>query len=149
LPFDGVDERKAMQAVHTRDFVVIDTPARPDSADLKELSSGCDLMILPTTPDVVSLEPMLATARALGNANYRALLTIVPPHPNRDGELMRTDLQASGIPVFQTMIRRATAFQKVALLGIPIRDAADRRDRRGWLDYQAVGQEIMGILKHG
>jgi len=39
--------------------VVIDTPARPESDDLKELSKGCDLLILPTKPDIVSLEPML------------------------------------------------------------------------------------------
>ncbi|MEM8605202.1 MAG: ParA family protein, partial [Cyanobacteria bacterium P01_H01_bin.121] len=36
LPFQVVDERQAMRAVQNRDFVVIDTPARPDSADLKE-----------------------------------------------------------------------------------------------------------------
>ena len=71
LPFDVADERKAMKAVQGRDFVVIDTPARPDSEDLKELADGCDLLILPTTPDVVSLEPMLETAAALGPAQSR------------------------------------------------------------------------------
>lgn len=43
-------------------FVVIDTPARPDFDDLKELSKGCDLLILPTKPDIVSLEPRRGTA---------------------------------------------------------------------------------------
>jgi len=64
LPFTVADERKAMKVIQGREYIVIDTPARPDSTDLKELSEGCDLLILPTTPDVVSLEPILNTAEA-------------------------------------------------------------------------------------
>lgn len=148
LPFDVADERKAMKAVQGRDFVVIDTPARPDSEDLKELADGCDLLILPTTPDVVSLEPMLETAAALGPATYRALLTIVPPKPSREGETMRDDLYGNGIPVFQAMVRRAAGFQKAALAGVPVRELTGR-DRLGWLDYESVGREIMEILNNG
>jgi chromosome partitioning protein len=148
LPFDVADERKAMKAVQGRDFVVIDTPARPDSEDLKELADGCDLLILPTTPDVVSLEPMLETAAALGPATYRALLTIVPPKPSREGETMRDDLRGNGIPVFQAMVRRAAGFQKAALAGVPVRELTGR-DRLGWLDYESVGREIMEILNNG
>jgi chromosome partitioning protein len=148
LPFDVADERKAMKAVQGRDFVVIDTPARPDSEDLKELADGCDLLILPTTPDVVSLEPMLETAAALGPATYRALLTIVPPKPSREGEMMRDDLRGNGIPVFQAMVRRAAGFQKAALAGVPVRELTGR-DRLGWLDYESVGREIMEILNNG
>ena len=61
LPFTVADERQAMKLISGNDFVVIDTPARPNSDDLKELAKGCDLLILPTTPDIVSLEPMLQT----------------------------------------------------------------------------------------
>ncbi|WP_204141263.1 ParA family protein [Halomicronema sp. CCY15110] len=147
LPFTVVDERKAMKVIQGRDFIVIDTPARPDSTDLKELAEGCDLLVLPTTPDVVSLEPMLETARALGDASYRALLTIVPPKPSREGEVMRDDLRDNGVPIFQAMIRRAAGFQKAALAGIPIKNMTGR-DRLGWLDYEAAGREIMEILGH-
>ncbi len=48
LPFSVADERQAMRVVSGSDFVVIDTPARPNSDDLKELAKGCDLLILPT-----------------------------------------------------------------------------------------------------
>jgi chromosome partitioning protein len=41
LPFTVADERKAMKVIQGRDFIVIDTPARPDSTDLKELAEGC------------------------------------------------------------------------------------------------------------
>ena len=145
LPFLVVDERKAMKMVQGRDFIVIDTPARPDSSDLKELAEGADLLILPTVPDVVSLEPMLQTASDLGGATYRALLTLVPPKPSREGELMRAELGDNGVPVFKTMIRRAAGFQKAALAGVPV-SGLTGRDRLGWLDYEALGKEILEVL---
>lgn len=147
LPFLVADERQAMKLVTGADFVVIDTPARPHTDDLKELSKGCDLLLLPTAPDVLSLQPMLETARDLGEARYRALLTIVPPHPSREGELMQADLREANIPVFATMIRRTVGFPKAALAGRPIRDLDDPRARQAWDDYLALGKEIMEVLK--
>lgn len=147
LPFTVVDERKAMKVVQGRDWIVIDTPARPDSSDLKELSEGADLLILPTVPDIVSLDPMLQTASALGGSNYRALLTIVPPRPSKEGETMRDELKNNDFPVFNTMIRRAAGFQKAALAGVPVRQLTGR-DRHGWLDYENLGHEILAGLSH-
>lgn len=146
LPFTVADERQAMKIVGGADFVVIDTPARPNSDDLQELAKGCELLILPTPPDVVSLEPMLETANDLGHASYRALLTIVPPHPSREGEVMREDLKRNGVPVFETMIRRTVGFQKAALAGVAIRDLDDARARTAWNDYKALGKEILEVL---
>lgn len=147
LPFTVADERQAMKVVSGSDFVVIDTPARPNSDDLKELAKGCDLLILPTAPDVLSLPPMLETARDLGDANYRALITIVPPYPSREGEVMKKDLQEGGVPVFLTMIRRTAGFPKAALAGVPIGDLDDVRAKAAWADYQSLGNEIMEVLK--
>ena len=134
LPFTVVDQRQAMRLAAGAEYLIIDTPARPNSDDLKELAKGCELLILPTSPDVVSLEPMLETARDLENAKYRALITLVPPHPSREGELMRDDLRQEGIPVFETMIRRTVGFAKAAMLGRAIRDIDDARTRVAWED---------------
>ncbi len=147
LPFTVADERQAMRVVSGSDFVVIDTPARPNSDDLKELAKGCDLLILPTAPDVLSLQPMLETARDLGDANYRALITIVPPYPSREGEVMKKDLKEGGVPVFETMIRRTAGFPKAALAGVSIRDLEDTRAKAAWSDYEFLGQEIVEVLK--
>lgn len=147
LSFDVADDRQAMRLVQNKDFIIIDTPARPNSDDLKELAKGCDLLILPTIPDVVSLEPMLQTAEALAEGtNYRALITLVPPHPSKEGELMRDDLREGGIPVFETMIRRTVGFAKAAMAGRPIRDIEDSRARVAWADYKALGDEIRGLI---
>lgn len=147
LPFNVADERQAMRTIQGMDYVIIDTPARPHSDDLKELAKGCDLLILPTSPDVVSLEPMLETARDVGEAKFRALITIVPPYPSKEGELMRDDLEEGGIPVFRAMIRRTVGFAKAAMAGRPIRDLEDSRARAAWGDYKALGDEIRELLR--
>ena len=42
-----------------------------------------------------------AIEKAKGN-NYKVLLTIIPPKPNRDGEEIRNELPGRGIPLFAT-----------------------------------------------
>jgi chromosome partitioning protein len=147
LPFTVVDERQAVRAVVGADWIIIDTPARPDSSDLQELAKGCDLLILPTAPDELSLRPMLETAQALGDANYRALLTIVPPRPSKEGELMREELKQGGVPVFETLVRRSAGYPKAALEGVTVRHVSDSRTRATWNDYRTLGREILEALK--
>ena len=146
LPFSVVDERQAMKSVGNADYLIMDTPARPNTDDMQELAKGCDLLILPTQPDVLSLEPMLMTARDLENAKYRVLVTIAPPPPNQDGEIMLNDLKEGAIPVFETIVRRTIGFAKAALNGVPIRDLKEKRFQDAWKDYEHVGDEIMELL---
>jgi chromosome partitioning protein len=40
LPFTIVDQRQAVKMVAGHDYVLIDTPARPDTDDIKELAKG-------------------------------------------------------------------------------------------------------------
>jgi chromosome partitioning protein len=89
---------------------------------------------------------MLEIAKDLGDAHYRALLTIVPPKPNKEGETIKQELIEGGVPVFETMIRRTIGFPKAALAGVPLRDLADSRLRIAWKDYQSLGKEIEEIL---
>ena len=127
LPFAVEDERSSIKAIPGNDYIVVDTPARPESDDLKELASNSDLLILPTTPDVVSLRPMLITTKDIPRGtNYRVLLTIVPPYPSKEGVLVRQDLIDSDIAVFKTMIRRSSGFAKAAIAGVTIRDLKDK-----------------------
>ncbi|MFP5261578.1 MAG: AAA family ATPase [Blastocatellia bacterium] len=147
LPFNVADQRQAMKLVAGADYVIIDTPARPNSDDLKELAKGCDLLILPTSPGVVSLQPMLDTARDLGEASYRALLTIVPTYPSREGEIMQADLKQARIPVFKSMIRRTVGFAKAAMQGRPICELSEATAQAAWQDYKSVGDEIRRLLK--
>ena len=146
FPFEVVNQHKAMKAISGKDYVIIDTPARPDSDELSELADGCDLLVLPTTPDVVSLQPMMQTARDLGDrVCYRVLIAIVPPYPNKEGQVMKQELQKAQLPVFNTLIRRTTGYQQAAMKGVPIRDLKNSDMRKAWQDYKDLGKEIMEL----
>jgi chromosome partitioning protein len=146
LPFKVVDERQA--ARYSKDFsnIVIDTQARPSREDLEALTEGCDLLIIPTTPDALSLDALTLTVdvlRDLGTERYRILLTMVPPKPSRDGEEARTMLEEAKLPLFAGSIRRLSAFQKAALLGVPVSQVkGDPRAAFGWEDYRTIGTEL-------
>jgi len=148
FPFQVGDERQIGKLLQGVDYAVIDTQSRPSTNDLKELAKGCDLLILPTAPDVVSVEPMLVIAKDLGdmNANYRALITLVPPFPSRAGEMMREELERANVPVFRSMIRRSVIFQNAALVGKAISEMGDARSLLAWGDYESLGKEIEELI---
>jgi chromosome partitioning protein len=146
LPFSVVDERQAVKYARDYEHVVIDTEARPNQEDLAALAGGCDLLIIPTTPDALALDALLLLVDALdeiGAESYRVLLTLVPPRPSRDGELARATLQGAGLPLFANDIRRLVAFQKAALEGVPVYAVKDPRSYQAWQDYAHVGEEVV------
>lgn len=149
LPFKVVDERVAASQARAAQFdhFIVDTQARPTEADLRTLADGCDLLILPTTPDALTLDALMLTVSALRNidvSNYAVLLTIVPPRPNRDGEDAMRVLREAALPVFPTMIRRYVAYQRAAAVGVPVYEVDDRNAKEAWQDYVTVGKEITG-----
>jgi chromosome partitioning protein len=146
LPFKVVDERQGARYAREYEHVVIDTEARPDEEDLRALADGCDLLVIPSTPDAMSLDALTLIVKALGKVGgdrYRVLLTIVPPRPSRDGEEARALIKEMGLPVFKAEIHRLVAFQKAALAGRPVYEVDDPRAERAWEDYAAVGKEIL------
>lgn len=146
LPFKIIDER--LLARYARDYqnIVIDTEARPSEEDMATLVEGCDLLVLPTTPDVLALEALQLTInnlQSIGAKSYKVLLTIVPPKPSRDGEEARQMLKKGVVPVFKSQISRLVAFQKAALEGVPVNLAKDVRAEKGWSEYLTVVKEIL------
>lgn len=145
LPFRVVDERQAAKFARDYRHVVIDTQARPSRDDLEALAEGCDVLVIPTSPDALALDALNLTVgelRALGAERFRILLTMVPPRPSRDGDEARAMLAEAGLPVMTAGVRRLVAFQKAALAGVPVSDVGDPRARTGWDDYIAVGEEL-------
>lgn len=152
FPFAVWDERRIAMAVREHEHVVIDTEARPGPEDLEELAAGCDLLVLPTTPDVMSMEALVLTAEAVGKAGgegrYKVLLTLIPPppnktKPNRRAEEARAELEAEGVPVFREEIRRLAAFVHASDAGIPVYELKDPRAAEAWGCYAAVGREVL------
>jgi chromosome partitioning protein len=146
LPFRVVDERQAARFAREFEHIVIDTEARPDENDLKELADGCDLLIIPTTPDALAIDALIQTVAALekiGSERYRILLTIIPPRPSHDGDEARGLMNERGLPLFGSDIPRLVAFQKAALAGLPVYSVNDPRAEAAWTAYTNVGREIV------
>ena len=146
LTFTVVDERQAAMHIRNYEHVIVDTQARPGEDDVKALAGSCDLLVLPTTPESLSLQALELTLEALyrlNAGNYRVLLTMIPPRPNRDGEEARAYLQSLNIPLFRAGIRRVIAFSRAALEGTTVQNID--RTNLGWTDYTEVGEEILRL----
>lgn len=145
LPFTVLDEWQAGEENTPYTHVVVDTQARPTATDFKLLVSRCDLLILPTTPDILALDALALSVdylRQVDLRQYRILLTAIPPKPSRAGEEARELLTEAELPLCRGGIRRYAAFQKAALQGIPVYDVKDPKAPSAWEDYLTVGAEI-------
>lgn len=142
LPFRVVDVNQSVKVARDFEHIVFDTKARPDRDELKTLAEGCDLMVIPTTPDAMSIEALMGTVdalRTLGVGQYKILITITPPYPERDGEDARAMLDASGYPLFSSGIREAKVFKTAALRGVVVSQLKGPRAAVCWQDYVNVG----------
>lgn len=146
ISFKVVDEKQAVKFGRQYEHVVIDTPARPALEELKTLAEGCDLLILPTSPDALAMGAMLQMVEVLRgiHTDYRILLTIIPPRPNQAGAEARASLEGAGLPLFQGGIRRLNVFQKASLEGVPVYAVkGDQYAGIAWRCYEEVGREIL------
>ena len=144
--FQVIDHRQGIRRAGDFVHTVIDTEAHPTREDMEALVGGCDLLIIPATPDRLSLDALVDTVavlRSLGADRWRVLLTMVPPPPSRAGESARAVLTEAGFPIFDGSIRRYTAFQTASDLGVIVAEVKDGRAASGWEDYQRIGREVM------
>lgn len=147
LPFKVVGVNQAAKYSRGIEHFVIDTEASAEEEEMKEIIDGCDLLILPTTPDSLSLDALIQTVellKQLKTEKYCVLLTRIHPPPRREGEEAREVLVQLGFPTFPGKIREAVAFQKAANQGILVRDVKDPKAKTAWSDYFEIGQEIYG-----
>jgi chromosome partitioning protein len=147
FPFKVADEIQAARLARDFTHTVIDTGQRPKQADLKALSEGWDLLVIPAVPaslDTDGLVLMLQALQTIVGVNYRVLLTKVPPPPEPEGPQLRAELTTSGIPLFTVDIPRLKAFEKAATAGVPVYEVKDVRAQRAWEAYQAAGKELHG-----
>ncbi|MDO9712483.1 ParA family protein [Paracraurococcus lichenis] len=144
--FAVVDEKAGAYTARSYQHVVVDTEARPGSADFEALAKGCDLLVVPTIPaslDTDVLVQTLRAAQALAADKYRVLLVKVPPPPETDGEQLRQALVAQGIPVFRAEVPRLKSFEHAAAAGVSVRNLP--RAIRAWEAYAAVGEEAAHV----
>lgn len=145
--FTVVDEKAGAYEARKYQHVVVDTEARPGSADFEALATGCDLLVVPTVPASLDTDVLVLTLRAaakLAANKYRVLLVRVPPPPETDGAQLREVLVGQGIPVFTAEIPRLKSFERAAAAGVSVRLVQDDpRARRAWDAYVAIGEEAL------
>lgn len=146
LSFKVVDEKSAVKFAREFEHIIVDTPARPAPEDLKTIAEGCDLLILPTSPDALAMGATLQMVDALQSlkTQFKLLLTLIPPAPSKVGIEARKSIEKSGLPLFKSGIRRFAVFQKAALEGVPVQEVkGDSYAGIAWKCYEKVGSEIV------
>ena len=143
LPYTVADMLQAAKASRGMEHIIIDTEAHPDEDELETLAKGCDFLVMPTSPDALAIEALLQTVDALeGLESYGVLITMVDSRKRTTASQARAALVNLNIPVFKQDIRRLTAYEKAALLGVPVYESGDRFSKIAWDEYQALGKEI-------
>jgi chromosome partitioning protein len=144
LSFTVASQAAATAIIQKYQHIVVDTQARPEPEELKDLTTSSDLIILPTTPNHLDLDATLKAAELLNswNANYRVLLTQVDPR-TRNGRSGRDFIEENKLPVFKTDIARLVAFERAPSRGVTIQNYSDPRAQLGWQQYVAIGKEIL------
>lgn len=146
LPFKVVDERAAARYARDYKHLVFDLKARPDEDDLKAVLEGCDVLVIPSKPDPLSIDALLLTINMLseiGTDRYRILLTIAPPKPTTDAEKAHEALKAAGYPIFDTIIRRTKAFEDAAAQGTSVEAVkSNSLAKDAWNDYVNAAKEL-------
>ena len=80
LPFEVLGVHQAARAGRKYEHLIMDTKARPDLDELRDLVEGCDLLIIPTTPDSLALEGMKLTLHALEELGSAELQGVADHH---------------------------------------------------------------------
>ena len=107
-----------------------------DEVQAAKLAPKFTHIVIDTGQNTEGLVLTIDALTQLGNANFKVLLTKVPPLPEPDGRLLRAELFRQGIPIFQAEIPRLKAFEKAAALGVSVSEILDDpRAKRGWEAY--------------
>jgi chromosome partitioning protein len=144
LPFYVASQAGATSLIRKYPHIVVDTKARPEPEELKDLAEGSDLLVIPTTPNHLDIDATLKAVELLEplQANFKILLTKVDAR-TKNGREARELLQKSHLPLFKAEISLLVAFERASQRGVIIKDYSDPRSRTAWSQYQAVGKEIL------
>jgi chromosome partitioning protein len=143
LSFPVVTENELSERAGQFKHIVLDTPARPTTDELRTICTESDLVIIPSQPDALSLDALIKLVNSLKEIeaeNYKVLFTLVPPlsHAGREAKELLKDL---GIPSFKTEIYRRAVCGRAALKGITVNEMKD--GNAALKEFEALAREIL------
>ena len=155
LPFEVVPVEAAAKATRSAQVIITDGQASSHEEELKNLSAGADLVLLPTTPQARSVELTIELSSILRSMDtmHAALLVKVDSRKQRLANDARQTLEGFGVDVLPAEIPLLAAFEKAEVEGVCVSEAVDDRGRAdlrrmgGWSAYCAAAVQIRERLK--
>lgn len=152
LPFDVLTEKASRKAMMGGNYqhIIIDSQCAPGTGESKALADGSDLLVVPTTPDGPSLA---ATGRLFSELadvdNAIALVSMVPPSPQKDGAEAVEALNRADIRHFNRQIRNGKVYKRAFESGLTLPQMGSK-DRAGqlWRDWIELKSELAGVLNN-
>lgn len=148
LPFTVVDENQQAKAMRDASYthIVFDTEGSIDDQGLREMATGCDMLVVPAIPETSATDGLIYTLERLaGTHNFRVLLNRVKHTRPREAIDLRAALVAMNVPVFTIEIPDLAAFDKASAQGVAVSAVAEERARRAWDAFEALGKEITHV----
>lgn len=145
LPFRVVGPQEEADEEHA----VFDSQGRLHGEDLAAAAMMSDVLVVPTTPDFLSINALgrfLEDLEEVGGAPYKVLLTMVPWYERLHCP-GRVELEGAGVPLFERQIQERKAFRHAANEGLPVYGVRRRGAQSGWEEYKAVGRELLGTVE--
>ena len=150
LPFEVVPVEAAAKATRAAQVIITDGQASSHEEELKNLSAGADLVLLPTTPQARSVELTIELSSILRSMDtlHAALLVKVDSRKQRLANDARQTLDGFGVDVLAAEIPLLAAFEKAEVEGVCVSEAVDDRGRAdlrrmgGWSAYCAAAVQI-------
>ena len=144
LPFYVASQAGATSLIRKYPHIIVDTRARPEPEEFKDLAEGSDLLIIPTTPNHLDIDATFKAVEQLQplHANFKILLTKVDAR-TKTGREARKVLEAAQLPLFKAEIPLLVAFEKASQQGTIVSECADSRSKFAWSRYELAGREIL------
>ena len=145
-PFEVVPFAKMANAAQGMELVVLDTQASIGHDVIKDLAEDCELIVIPSKPDIDSAAAAHETALKVkeANGNYTILLTDCPTGSSKTGAETGADLAEVGLNVLSQRIRRGAGVGHASLAGSTVAQQTGKY-RMPWRDYEIAFNEILKI----
>ena len=137
-----------------QDLIIIDGQASPDLNELKELASDSDRVLIPATPQKVSLLLALEVADVMRSidADFKVVLTKCDARQYNALESAKELLKENDIPLLVGNTSLLNAFEQAEAAGTLVRDAktdqgkSNPRASEAWEQIEVIAKEITNGL---
>lgn len=143
LKFDVTDEQVDWDPY---DWVIIDSQAHPEERAIAEMTAYSNLVVIPTTINVESIEDAITLQREVRRFT-KAVTLVNDVHPAlTDGPDVRNQLRNYNASPLFGMVHRRKAYEYARAEGVAVPDSTHRDRVRAWLNFCTVAEEV---LEHG